>query len=1325
MKKRILSLFLAVLTVAMALPVVLLPAAAAEEEIDYTDLYVQNGLVYAVDFFKTADHLNSENVDYGALTDWVVNDKDSPAPWEGGKQNVLTQFFHARGTHEFAGYSYIKQQGLTPQWTLGKGYLKFSGDAASNNYININSLGTKDLFTVQYIFKPGEVNQSTPFVIHDNRFGVKTSGDTISITYVNGRVPGGDSPRLADIPENTVSYTKGAMTDLTLITNWAAEENATAAADRYTYQFFVNGDIKHQLYSEVTKRSDLAKTTSVIGYSQATDMELYAMRYYSRVLSEGEIAQNHLADLLGWFGADASLYATLKDNDKQAVAMSFKADTFDNTTKTALEKKLKDTILSIVYDVLMEEDTSAEAATFTQTAKDYSLDIATLRALPLVFRPTVYAAVAEAVALGGATKESLDAVIGETINEILEENYGDYISSYTADYKDFYVKKDNITTAVDFFAAKPEDGKVYISYSTEDYPDAYNYAKYTFYNDRVSAGDANAASYRSKALIWAYVAPTACKNAFSAYYNVVDTFEAYNLAVEAYDEAVEAYDAAVEAYDAIDGAADPDGKAAAETVKNDAEAAKTAAEQKKNEAELAKNALGSVTPETALTTIVAEINKPRSLKDDREVTDRGEDTSEEELYEKYIWKGTSSGFYLYDIRGEVEYPHTNVREYGDGKLICGYNNSLGVQTPGFDSDLTYQFIVGYTAENPVADPNNASNATRTTPNMQLDGFRMNTSYAGGEVTYSSIQYYGYGVTWRNELSTSAILTHRDYSGKAASVTVPYTSSVDLTITMDKGIGDDAPHYYVVTEDPDKLHAQNGKPTLTAREVDPLKEAYNDGPYTNYGRLSMMVYTNGRLGIDASNITYQKTNPASFGNTGDLSVYAVRVYDIPLTLPEIQQNHFADLVGYYNFDLTLFNILPYAKRAALYEKLSSIELGGNREAAEQAFESALYELLYAFSSKTPEAENFRAICEAVGLDVSSLSALSPLSQERVFAEFKDIDPTMPQLAPILQAKLEELVADVVKNYYGETVVHTVADFAGWQIAQFGAPGFRGLYSFNEEAVAALAAKDINITVGLLVGDAAARDLGDMIVWVDDEGNVAPVDNGLTNKVFYSNSAYAADCINKGTAEAPDYFFTIDTRLEMKSLYETEKFYVAYVVLSEEGKDDVVYYIPASLGGKEEAQSIASLSEVALEEYGWSYPTIHKVYNEVFDDELTTVYAGGIVLSEYTIIKTATNGLYIDQLQAMFDEITGVELKVINEADVTPDMKHLVYIGKADNIYGRAYYGIAAQIGNLYFWYNEDGSAEDMVDMAEELFDYYLDFEMEGFDIPDGTNLVRKR
>lgn len=147
----------------------------------------------------------------------------------------------------------------------------------------------------------------------------------------------------------------------------------------------------------------------------------------------------------------------------------------------------------------------------------------------------------------------------------------------------------------------------------------------------------------------------------------------------------------------------------------------------------------------------------------------------EDALSKYVYKGATTFMQFADIP-DHSWGHSNIREWGDGCLIGGKNNSWKIFSPGKDeSEITYQYVMGFQGQ----------------ASLQLDGFRMVPMINGNAFSIDSYTYYGYGVlTNGHELSNNSLMT-----AKPAGTNLTVNSMVDLTVTLEKFLGEDPGHYY--------------------------------------------------------------------------------------------------------------------------------------------------------------------------------------------------------------------------------------------------------------------------------------------------------------------------------------------------------------------------------------------------------------------------------------------------------------------------------------------------------------------------------------------------
>ena len=116
MKKRILSMLLLVAMVVTALPIVALPAIAVESgeknysAEDYNALYVQEDLVYALDFFASNSHWSDTSVTYTTKETLVA--AIQAASWVGGDVITMSATYPENGSATVAG-GFLDMSGIS------------------------------------------------------------------------------------------------------------------------------------------------------------------------------------------------------------------------------------------------------------------------------------------------------------------------------------------------------------------------------------------------------------------------------------------------------------------------------------------------------------------------------------------------------------------------------------------------------------------------------------------------------------------------------------------------------------------------------------------------------------------------------------------------------------------------------------------------------------------------------------------------------------------------------------------------------------------------------------------------------------------------------------------------------------------------------------------------------------------------------------------------------------------------------------------------------------------------------------------------------------
>ena len=564
MKKRILAMLLLAAMIVTALPLMVLPTLAAEdeantyEEVDYNKLYVTDGLVFGADFYNTnkywsntsvsgtyttanaATLLNGYRYD-GAATGFGVTYADSA---KSGDLTIKDGYLDLHNLYYLSASSLNSKignavNGATAQtvrtWVGSSGraihlmgvrismYAKNSGHGtySNGNYQLLDAAGVDALnildtrFSLADIAKVGTttVMVQRPTPTNGNLDTRTTKGDKV---YALGTYTpeGGEEGTMIDL--GNVVYT---ATDAYLCRQYPfqkivpayvkdAEGNVTAntAGTEYYYP------LERLMYGSVTVYDNLNKVyetadntfpfinndflsndTYIVvwgenGSTIAADAEagkLYAVRYYNRELTAAEVAQNHFADIMKWFKIDLSALDMISEADIAKIIPAFASFTFESD-KAAVEAVLLDEVTKLVGEKYA--GTAAEA--YAALAAKYQLDLSPLLANPKGMLANTYSF------LNGGYLQVSDVKAG--YEAALARDYAALWAS-TPDsldaYNYLYAAQENAMISLDFFGTNAiwnqELTKMPLPQETTDYKYAGVTYDFTKIENRLVAADKN------------------------------------------------------------------------------------------------------------------------------------------------------------------------------------------------------------------------------------------------------------------------------------------------------------------------------------------------------------------------------------------------------------------------------------------------------------------------------------------------------------------------------------------------------------------------------------------------------------------------------------------------------------------------------------------------------------------------------------------------------------------------------------------------------------------------------------------------------------------
>ena len=119
--------------------------------------------------------------------------------------------------------------------------------------------------------------------------------------------------------------------------------------------------------------------------TRSVNYDYYALRYYERVLTEEELAQNHFVDLAKWFGISLDAYDEYEKTTREALHLALREETFDTLTRSTLQSAV-DSFGALqsavkVNDIISFEGFSAALTGAPGLRSTYTVDRTALKAL--------------------------------------------------------------------------------------------------------------------------------------------------------------------------------------------------------------------------------------------------------------------------------------------------------------------------------------------------------------------------------------------------------------------------------------------------------------------------------------------------------------------------------------------------------------------------------------------------------------------------------------------------------------------------------------------------------------------------------------------------------------------------------------------------------------------------------------------------------------------------------------------------------------------------------------------------------------------------------
>ncbi len=207
-----------------------------------------------------------------------------------------------------------------------------------------------------------------------------------------------------------------------------------------------------------------------------------------------------------------------------------------------------------------------------------------------------------------------------------------------------------------------------------------------------------------------------------------------------------------------------------------------------------------------------------------------------------------------------------------------------------------------------------------------------------------------------------------------------------------------------------------------------------------------------------------------GALPNMRIYAIRYYNAELSETDLLQNHFADLAKFFRLDLTLLASLSAAQLNKVYAAFASYDIGTAARAELQAAFDAIAAEIYDGIELVEDADANRAflkLAAAGALDVARIKNLSADGREVIVsAMLEEFAPAYTVNKAVLNALYDELTYSL-----------GALTFAGYQVridtgaASQNYAGVRAVFDVNEEIVKALAADEtVALTIAISMNGA---------------------------------------------------------------------------------------------------------------------------------------------------------------------------------------------------------------------------------------------------------------
>ena len=779
--------------------------------------------------------------------------------------------------------------------------------------------------------------------------------------------------------------------------------------------------------------------------------DLYFLRFYHRILTEAEMAQNHFADVAKYYRLNIAGLDALDADDRAELYAAVKDITVGVSTQSEAQAAVSAILnakADAAYDAMKEGVTNPAVLAFIETAKSYRLNVNAVLASKRDMS-TVYA-----LSFDGLSSTEAQALLDEAYLDAYY--YLSYMKEGQTEWNDMLTwcaNHEGMTGAdrVDLEAlmALPFAERVGVLALKDEYENAASVAEAqaiidAFVEDAMATYTADLTDYDYNS-IYQQEGLLLAVDFFKTnkYWNT--TGETFSVPLGPSENPNYFYDAnknnvedAGERYDLTDASVRNawrvlityNGKATGfyEEGKDDPWNGVTYAQVTTYYADQATAEKAAADAKTA---IDAAIDAKNASVDKSKLTTSAVLAGSNAFYEAYYEWATKAdrqylATYAWKLSGSISvFSYTPAMDAGRTDFETNSAKCLGVYTHGAGY---IQMRTDFHSSGGLQIGNVVSGGFKT-DNMS---FQTVTSYAGATS--------GTPILWHNARPTLSLLEH---SSKFSKVVTGFTAS--------------------------------GFPETAAIRTG--YESVNDITYTMSGGLNngdagtFMIRTPGETLVSASGTygTLDDTTYFDYNHQGkSMRIYAFREYNVELTDDAILMNHFADLAKYFRIDITGYDALSDAQYAKLYNAVADMTFeNATREDVQAALFAVLSEAYAPMYASADIDADFLAIARELALDISPILAIRErAARDAIVADVTaDFRAGHAMNAGVVRTMLKKEMAFLDALAFRGMQVRINSGYAPTDL-----PGVRALFAVDD----ALLAADAGITAfGVQILNAAGE------------------------------------------------------------------------------------------------------------------------------------------------------------------------------------------------------------------------------------------------------------